>query len=65
MDSTNPKLVVIITRDGVESVTVHASDIKSRQAGYKTCIALEAVLNDVNKVIYELYSSEGELEQVQ
>jgi len=65
MDKINPKLCIIITRDGVESVTVHASDVKSRQAGYKTCVALEAVLEDVNRVIGELYGSESESEQVQ
>ena len=65
MDSINPKLVVIITRDGVESVTVHASDINSRQAGYGICIALDAVFEDVDWAIDELYGSESESKHVQ
>ncbi len=57
MDKANPKICVIITRDGVESVTVHASDPESRQAGYNTCAALEPTFAEVNKIVREMYGA--------
>ncbi len=60
MDKANPKICVIITRDGVESITVHASDPESRQAGYNTCAALEPTFAEVNKIVGEMYSTMAE-----
>ncbi len=57
MDKVNPKLCIIITRDGVESITVHASDPESRQAGYNTCAALEPALVEVNQIVREMYEN--------
>jgi hypothetical protein len=55
MDKINPKICVIITRDGVESITVHASDAESRRAGYNTCAALEPTFAEVNKIVGEMF----------
>lgn len=56
MGNADLKLVVIITPDGVESVTVQASDIESRNAGYATCQALEPAFASVDKIVGELYA---------
>jgi len=57
MTDINPKLVVIITNCGVESITVQASDPESRQAGYNTCAALEPTFAEINKIVGEMYEN--------
>ena len=63
MNSRDTQLVIIINREGVDSVSVHASDAESRQAGYQACAALEPILNDVAIVVRKILGFEGELEQ--
>jgi len=52
---TNPKIAVIITKRGVQSVTVQALSAESRKAGYETCSAIEPVFKDINRIVRGLY----------
>ena len=60
MENINPKIVLILTPKGVESVTVHALDAESRRVGYNTCAALEPTFAEVNKIVREMYSTMAE-----
>lgn len=46
-----PKILIVISRSGVESVTVSASDSTSREFGYKLCRNIEKEIKVLNELV--------------
>jgi len=53
MNNNNYKIVIIVTPNGVESVTVHSKEYSSRIIAYSLCEKLEPNFQDINQVISE------------
>jgi hypothetical protein len=47
----NPKIVIVLTRSGIESVTVAASKPLSRTVGYEICKTIEGEINKFENAV--------------
>lgn len=47
----NPKIVIVLSKNGVESVTVSAPDSVGRALGYELCKGIERELGMVNEAV--------------
>jgi len=52
------KLVLILNKAGVESITVHGSNTTARQFGFRLCDYLEEELNNIERRI-QLYNGDN------
>ncbi len=62
----NPKIVIVLSKKGVESVTVSAPDSLSRKMGYELCQTIEkeiSVLNETAKKQFEQELQPGTVKQ--
>ena len=66
IDIPNPKIVIVLSKNGVESVTVSAPDSFSRNMGYEFCRTIEkeiCALNEAAKKQFEQESKPGAVKQ--
>lgn len=54
----NPKIVIVLTKNGIDSVTVSAHDTLSRLKGYEICQSLEGQLATLGEIAKRGLSSE-------
>ena len=58
IDIPNPKIVIVLSKNGVESVTVSALDSFSRNIGYEICMSLEQEIYSLNETIKKRFGEE-------
>jgi len=53
-----PKIVILLNQNGIDSVTVSATDTKSRALGYEICKSIEKNLETLSSIVKNKYPKE-------
>lgn len=57
------KIIVVITSDGIESVSVASRDTIERAIFYQLCTCIEPELSQLNSAVKRLYEEESVLNE--
>jgi hypothetical protein len=60
----NPKIVIVLTKNGVDSVTVSAPDSLGRTVGYELCRVVEKELQSLGEAVKRKYEEERPSEKL-